>query len=294
MIFRKEIMPGLVGSATHIVCQATALKNMPNRRLAAYLSGEFARDEALRSQGTLARAIHAAFHHRGLRFFRANDDRGQEFTTAVAPLKFDTENVTAEIRAIVDFVAQNPCCTQKALIEAVAAGAEEETTRRVAASLRWLIEKGHVVEFFNGMLSPGASHPAFSASPKKARGGTAAPPENKEGGKKADSEAAPPAETRGGTAAPPEDKEGGKKADSEAAPPAETQGGTAAPPEDKEGGKKADSEAAPAPAEPSQLDECGPSGRTPSAPPAPPSAPPSAPPAPPAQEGEGDSSGSPA
>lgn len=166
-LFRRKFAPKLVNSASHILCKASVLKNMANRRLASFLSREFAKDEAMRSQGSLARAIHAAFHHRGVRFFRANDDKGQEFVTAVLPVKFETENVTDEIRAIVDYVAANPCCSAKALVEAVAAGGGDEVQKRVAASLRWLIEKGHIVEYFNGQLVPGASHPAFAQQGRK-------------------------------------------------------------------------------------------------------------------------------
>lgn len=166
-VFRRDILPTLAHSATHVVCQAKVLKNMSNRRLAHFLSGEFAHDEALRSQGSLARAVHAAFHHRGLHFFRAIDERGQEFVASVAPLVLDTTNVTAEIRSIVEFVAKNPCCQAKALIAAIAGDENGEAAKRLSASLRWLIEKGHVVEFFNGALVLAASHPFFSPKPPK-------------------------------------------------------------------------------------------------------------------------------
>lgn len=166
-IFRREIMPGLVGMATHVVCQAKALKNMPNRRLASFLNGAFARDAEMRSQGSLARAIHAAFHHRGLHFFRIGDDHGQEFVSAAVPSALDTSNVTPEIRDIVSYVEANPCCQAKTLVEALAKDGGDEASKRIAASLRWLVEKGHVVAFFNGMLAPGAQHPVFAQRPKQ-------------------------------------------------------------------------------------------------------------------------------
>ena len=166
-IFRKDIMPGLMSSASHIVCQAKALKNMPNRRLASLLNNEFAHDEEMRSQGTLARAVHAAFHRRNLHFFRTNDDHGQEFVSAVAPITLDTSNVTEEIRSIVGYVEANQGCQAKTLVEAVAKDGGEEAVRRVSASLRWLVEKGHVVEFFNGALALGAAHPALAQKQRK-------------------------------------------------------------------------------------------------------------------------------
>lgn len=191
-LFRREILPTLAHTATHIVCSAKVLKNMPNRRLAHFLSGEFSRDEALRSQGSLARAVHAAFHHRGLHFFRAIDDRGQEFVAPVAPLVLDTTNVTEEIRSIVDYVTKNPCCQAKALIASIAGDENGEKAKRLAASLRWLAEKGHVVEFFNGALSIAASHPFFAPrQPKPAKEPTKEKPDKPESPEKQEKPAAP-------------------------------------------------------------------------------------------------------
>ncbi len=166
-IFRREILPIQVGAAPHIVCPATILKNMPNRRLASYLSRAFERDDHLRSQGTLSKALHAAFHHRKLHFFHANDDHGQEFVTFGPSVKLDTEHVTDEIRAIVDYISTNPSCLQKALIEAMAPDGAEDKVKVVTSNLRWLVEKGHIVEYFNTMLAPAASHPIFRLTPKK-------------------------------------------------------------------------------------------------------------------------------
>ncbi len=166
-IFRRDILPGQIGAAPHIVCPATILKNMPNRHLASYLSRAFSQDEQMRSQGTLSKALHAAFHHRKLHFFHANDDHGQEFVTFAAPVKFDTENVTDEIRAIISYVQENPSSPVKNLVDAMVADGDEEKQKAVSSSIRWLVEKGHLVEYFNGFISPAASHPVFRLTPKK-------------------------------------------------------------------------------------------------------------------------------
>ncbi|MBR3086031.1 MAG: hypothetical protein IKH04_06475, partial [Kiritimatiellae bacterium] len=246
-LFRSEILPSLMNSASHVVCQAKSLKNMPNRRLASFLSGEFAKDEDLRSQGSLSRAVHAAFHHRGLKFFRAMDDRGQEFVTAVAPVKFEAENATAEISALISYTGDNPCCQAKAMVEELAGDGGEEAVKRMAASLRWLIERGHIVEFYNGALSIAAAHPQFWATPpkKKARAGMQRPAE----------ETPPPdAKANGGhgIAAQPADQaaepapETPAGAEQEAPAPAEAAAVDAPPPADE--AQAAADEAGPAPA----------------------------------------------
>lgn len=167
-IFRSEIAPGLAVAASHVICQAKVLKKMPNRRLASLLNREFERDGEMRNQGSLARAVHAAFNHRGLHFFRVDDERGPEFVAAVSPSKLDTTNVTEEIRSIVTFVEANPGSQSKKVAEALSGAGGEEVAKRLTASLRWLIDKGHIVEYYNGVLAIGEPHPLFAMKPKKA------------------------------------------------------------------------------------------------------------------------------
>jgi hypothetical protein len=227
-----------MSSASHIVCQAKALKNMPNRRLASLLNNEFAHDEEMRSQGTLARAVHAAFHRRNLHFFRTNDDHGQEFVSAVAPITLDTSNVTEEIRSIVGYVEANQGCQAKTLVEAVAKDGGEEAVRRVSASLRWLVEKGHVVEFFNGALALGAAHPVLAQKQRKpeAEEKKEAPAEAEKGTAEAEKGTTEATEKTEVAEAPAETAESAGSAEAAEAPaePVETAEAPAAPAEPAE------------------------------------------------------------
>ncbi len=190
MLFRRDIMPGLIGAASHVVCPATSLKDLPDRRLASELNARFA-DETdpgrrflnrrppqpaeanatlpsrLQRNGSLFAAVHAAFHHRGLHFFRAVDERGQEFVMASQPVPLDLDHATPELREIAQYVADHPSCPPKQLIEALNPANDGETTQRLASQVKWLVEKGHLIEFFNGFLSPPAPHPIFKPNPPK-------------------------------------------------------------------------------------------------------------------------------
>ena len=191
MLFHRDIMPGLIGAATHVVCPATSLKDLPDRRLAAVLNARFAdetdpgrrflnrRPQAaaetaapapvsrLQRNGSLFAAIHAAFHHRGLYFFRAGDERGQEFVMASQPVPFDLDHATSELREIAQYVADHPSCPPKQLVEALNPANDTETAQRIVSQVKWLVEKGHLIEFFNGFLSPPAPHPVFKPNPPK-------------------------------------------------------------------------------------------------------------------------------
>lgn len=170
-IFRREIIPGQVGCAPHIVCPETVLKNMPNRRLAGFLSRTFAHDDALHSRGTLYKALHAAFFHRKLHYFHANDEVGQEFVTSIPPTKLEASNATDEIRAILTFIEEHPSQNKKALLDSIVPDGNEEAVKRIGSSLQWLIERGHIVEFFNGFLATSSEHPSFVPHAKKKRKG---------------------------------------------------------------------------------------------------------------------------
>ena len=170
--FCREIVPQQIGSAAYLVCPAAALKNMPNRRLAALLNERF--DEEMRRNGSLFHAIHGAFRHRGLHLFRAVDERGPEFVMAAKPVPMETTHVVSRLRQILTVVGDHPSALQQALIEALEPSGEAAACAELATQVQWLVEKGHLVAYFNGMLALPAEHPAFrphapSARPKAAR-----------------------------------------------------------------------------------------------------------------------------
>lgn len=101
-------------------------------------------------------ALRGAFHHRKLVFFRANDPRGQEFVCAAKPTPLDTSHAVAELCAVVKFVEEHPLCTVGDL------------PPEMKGHLGWLVEKGHVVQYFNGLLALPEAHPKFrNQQPKK-------------------------------------------------------------------------------------------------------------------------------
>jgi len=197
LVFRREIMPGLIGAASHVVCPATSLKDLPNRRLASVLNAAFAEEtdpgrrfnhrpqaegapqqSRMQRNGTLFAAVHAAFHHRGLYFFRAGDERGQEFVMASQPVPLDVDHATPELRQISQYVFEHPSCPPKYLVDELNPENDEEKTKRLISQVKWLVEKGHLVEFFNGFLSPPAPHPIFKQNlPKQKKPAAPTAPE---------------------------------------------------------------------------------------------------------------------
>ena len=121
-----------------------------------------------RFPASLFYALRGAFHHRKLAFFRAT--------------KLDTSHAIAELTAIVNFVEENPCAPQAALLAALA-GDDKTKAADVRAHLTWLVEKGYVIAYANGALTSPAENPVYQ--PPKGGGGRAGarPSHGEEGGR---------------------------------------------------------------------------------------------------------------
>ena len=151
--FRRNIMPqikSVAKSSDMTLEQALKSSDLP------YL---FAVRDAIakerRFPASLFFALRGAFHHRKLVFFRANDPRGQEFVSAAKPAPLDTEHAIAELGAVVKFVEEHPLCSVGDL------------PQEMKGHLGWLVEKGHIVQYFNGLLALPEAHPKFSNIPAK-------------------------------------------------------------------------------------------------------------------------------
>ena len=158
--FRRDIMPQLKGqskSSDMPLDQALKSTDLP------YLFA--VRDTIARERrfpASLFFALRGAFHHRKLSFFRANDPRGQEFVCAAKPTPLDTAHAIPELVSVVKFVEEHPLCSIG------------ELPPEMKGHLGWLVEKGHIVQYFNGLLALPEAHPKFSnQQPKKVEGGPA-------------------------------------------------------------------------------------------------------------------------
>ncbi|QHI70589.1 hypothetical protein [Tichowtungia aerotolerans] len=102
---------------------------------------------------SLAFAMRAAFRHLHLYTFKAG--KNINFITAVKPDPIAPEAAVDTIRAILEFLADHPGSTRLQLVEGLRPGAEKDSERahEILNPIRWLVEKGHIIEFFNGTLS---------------------------------------------------------------------------------------------------------------------------------------------
>ncbi len=107
---------------------------------------------------TLLFALRAAFKHMRLELFKVGNET---FATAIAPKPMDATYTVENIHTMIELLREHPGWTRKELVEHMQPGLLPESPEALELlnPLRWLIDKGHVIEFFNGTLSLPATPP---------------------------------------------------------------------------------------------------------------------------------------
>ena len=168
LVFQREILPGQILSVKHMVCPAAIVRRTPSARLLETVRETMNRE--LNFPASLFFALRGAFRHRELHLFRANQERGPEFVVVRAPTALDATHVVAELGQVLEFINEHPGCTRQELLATLAQD-DEARAAHLATQLNTLVEKAHVIEFYNGVLCPPSEHPAFHYLPGERDGG---------------------------------------------------------------------------------------------------------------------------
>ena len=133
------------------VLPAVIAKEMEDERLRFSIREIWNREG--RHPRSLLFALRAAFRHMHLHTFRAGGN--EIFICAVAPSPLDPARAVSAIREVLLYLQDHPGCTRLALVEGLRPGQDPAGpgVSELLSPLSWLIEKGHIIEFFNGTLS---------------------------------------------------------------------------------------------------------------------------------------------
>jgi hypothetical protein len=101
---------------------------------------------------TVSFALRAAFRHMRLHVFRT--PQGVHFVTPIPPTPLDPAHTVEGIHRILAFLQEHPGSGREDLAAALCPGlaADAPEVKAALAPLGWLIDKGHIIEFWNGML----------------------------------------------------------------------------------------------------------------------------------------------
>lgn len=162
MKFISEIMPGQIISAKHLVCTAAVAMQCANQQLVYALRGAILRER--RFPVSLFFALRGAFRHRKLHLFRVNDAKGQDFVMLRQPVQLESENTVPVLKDTLAYIVDHPGCTKAELLEALT-GEGKNTSNDVLVQLAWLVEKGHVIHYYNDVLCGPMEYPHFHLLP---------------------------------------------------------------------------------------------------------------------------------
>ena len=149
--FREQALPGMIHRGQRFVVPARGTAQWEDTRLREAIHEAWARES--RFPGSLIYALRPAFRHMHLHLFKVSG--GVTFVTANHPHPLTAEHVIEPIREVLNFLRAHPGCTRQQLVEGLRPGAAPDApdVAAVISPMRWLIENGHVIEFFNGTLS---------------------------------------------------------------------------------------------------------------------------------------------
>ncbi len=169
LVFMREILPQQVASVRHLICTAAIAMQTTSRPL--YFAFKDMLNRERRFPASLFFALRGAFRHRKLHLFRVNDPKGQDFVMLKAATPLDPTHTVQTLHDVLTFVTEHPACTKAEMVAGIANG-DEEKIKETLVQLAWLVEKGHVVEFYNDVLSGPLEYPTFRVLPgEKQQGG---------------------------------------------------------------------------------------------------------------------------
>lgn len=150
--FREHCLAEAIHEGSHFVMPGSDVPTLEDSRLRGVIEEAIQREA--RFPLRLSVAVRLAFRHLGLHTFKTGD--GHTFLTAVEPSAIDLSAAVPLIREIVDYVTAHPGCTRPELLAGLRPAVEGEPPPDVTdinSQMRWLVEKGHVIEFSDGRLA---------------------------------------------------------------------------------------------------------------------------------------------
>lgn len=149
--FVNTLLPGLIRESKKAVMPATVAQTLEDPAIKFVIRDAWQRES--RFPLSLSLAMRPAFKHMRLHLFKVN--RKQVFVTAVPPKPLDADAAVDAIQRELQFLREHPGCTRQELVQGLCPEEPVDSPRvtEVVGNLRWLVDKGHVIEFYNGKLS---------------------------------------------------------------------------------------------------------------------------------------------
>ena len=152
-VMKDQIADSAVTTTKRATMPAKEARSVEDPSLGQAVKEAWARE--MRSPLSLLFALRAAFKHKDLHVFKSGTGRKSEFVTSVKPVPLDAEHAVAAARDIVVYLADHPGCKPRDLVLGVVpdAAADSPELAELKRQVRWLVDKGHVIQYSNGSMS---------------------------------------------------------------------------------------------------------------------------------------------
>jgi hypothetical protein len=149
--FMSHYATKMVESSRRVVLPASVARETPDGRLLQAMRGAWDRER--RFPRSLLFALRTALKHMGLYVFKAGKDI--TFVNHTRPVALDPDRAVDAIRGVLIYLREHPGSTRDELVRELRPGSEKDSpeAKEILSPLTWLIERGHIIEFFNGRLS---------------------------------------------------------------------------------------------------------------------------------------------
>lgn len=164
-IFRRDILGTMVASAKHVCVPVSMAQVTPSPSLKQLLINTLREEQRL--PRSLFFALRGAFRHHKFTLFRGNDPRGPEFVANMTPTPFTAEHVVRELAEALKYVTEHPLCTRVELMTFLRETLPDMEISTVARQIAFLFSKGHIVEYYNGVLAMPEANPRFRKLPEE-------------------------------------------------------------------------------------------------------------------------------
>lgn len=147
--FAREV-PGLYESVRRAVMASGVAQKLEDRDLVFAIHRAWSKES--RFPLTMSFAMRAAFRHMHLYLFKAGK---VNFVTHIKPHPINPAATVEQIAEVLVFLDEHPGSTRQHLLEVLHPSLDPKSKEASEAlqPLSWLIERGHIIEFFNGTLA---------------------------------------------------------------------------------------------------------------------------------------------
>jgi hypothetical protein len=149
---KQEVLDAGIRETRSVAMPARIAQRLSDRGLLAAVRQAWEKER--RFPSTLLLALRGALGNMRLHIFRVK--KRHEYASPIPPKRLDTEQVVPAIAEMLEFMADQPGCTRHQIRESLRPDLADDQVQEnleFFKPLLWLIERGHVIEFFDGSLA---------------------------------------------------------------------------------------------------------------------------------------------